>query len=368
MRWKLAPGLMRRSLQLLTLDSPPSLLRKLYLLLIPPYLLCSEVLGRNISADYHTIELVQGTRVLLPADASLKADETVFQELQEVNRGQEEAISKIKQLVMGAKNTYRNQIRYMREEDLQRWRFGGSKTLDELLAVLMRASEAGCKLLPNTTQLIAVASYLLCEDRVFAQVRTGEGKTLITGMLAAGLRLKNDQLVDVVTSSGVLAERDAKKMKPFFEKLGLSCSYIDEVGPESYTKADIMYGTMSNIKGDILRGEFKHQKKSRGGREFGALIVDESDNALIDLFRSSTYLSFDMTEFDFLHPVMVMIWSQVSELYSSLQYKNGGWVVEMENGEVQIQGEPHRYIIDHATQVMGLLSMDHRIVFMSQRI
>jgi len=145
-----------------------------------------------------------------------------------------------------------------------------------------------------------------------AEMRTGEGKTLIP-TLAAVLNGLTGRGAHVVTVNDYLARRDAQWMGPVFTFLGLSVgvithdtSYVFEAGypttderlmnlrpvtrREAYA-ADITYGTNNEFGFDYLRDNMVDDLESRVQRERSYAIVDEVDNILIDEARTPLIIS-----------------------------------------------------------------------------
>ena len=131
------------------------------------------------------------------------------------------------------------------------------------------------------------------------EVMTGEGKFLIVVLFAVILAHQNKH-VDVVTSSPILAEQDVKEWEEFFQYFGITVSHnttinrdenadMDEVLTDCYKK-QVVYGTVGNFTGDILRQEFE-QKNIRQGQRFDAVIVDKVDMLMLDEGVQFTYLS-----------------------------------------------------------------------------
>ena len=85
---------------------------------------------------------------------------------------------------------------------------------------------------------------------------TGEGKTVTIAILAILLGLR-DNVVDIASSSKVLAERDAKLLEGIYKNFKLHCSYIDDsVNLEEKKKkyqSEIIYSETSIYVGDILK-------------------------------------------------------------------------------------------------------------------
>ena len=126
---------------------------------------------------------------------------------------------------------------------------------------------------------------------IIEEIATGEGKSIIILCLAAYFGLKNHK-IDIITSSSILAERDAKNSVKFFEKLGLKVSYCKnstnklEENDTSYD-ANILYGTFLSFEGDLLE-EMRSNEEIRHNRVFDIIIIDEVDNAFIDCIEGST--------------------------------------------------------------------------------
>ena len=121
----------------------------------------------------------------------------------------------------------------------------------------------------------------------FLQINTGEGKSLIIQFFASYLAVQGKK-VDIVTSSSVLADKDAKdtNKKNFYNKLGLT------VGSASQNQyyCDIIYGDTQNFEAAILIEEFKG-KEVRNGRPFNYIIVDEVDSISLDNIITMTQLT-----------------------------------------------------------------------------
>ncbi len=117
------------------------------------------------------------------------------------------------------------------------------------------------------------------------QVATGEGKSTIVSVLAIIYALKGKK-VDIITSSPVLAERDAKEKNKLYKKFGLSCGDNNDKsiyfkGPKDCYRKDIVYGEVAQFQFDALRDEYM-QLGTLAGRKFEVVIVDEVDSMLID--------------------------------------------------------------------------------------
>ena len=133
------------------------------------------------------------------------------------------------------------------------------KILSQNLGEVLFFVELGLSLLTGFklkhTQRLAVALLVKSDSNgLLEQVSTGEGKTII---IVAFCMIKNliDHSVDVITSSLVLAERDASANQEYFELFGVSvslnCSEDIQKRAEAYKK-DIVYGEIGSFQRDIL--------------------------------------------------------------------------------------------------------------------
>jgi preprotein translocase subunit SecA len=127
-----------------------------------------------------------------------------------------------------------------------------------------------------------------------AEMRTGEGKTLVA-TLAAYLNALPGDGVHIVTVNDYLAGRDAAWMRPVYEALGLTVGVIRS-GQDSETKraayaTDITYGTNNEFGFDYLRDNLAFSLENRVQRGLAYAIVDEVDSILIDEARTPLIIS-----------------------------------------------------------------------------
>jgi preprotein translocase subunit SecA len=127
-----------------------------------------------------------------------------------------------------------------------------------------------------------------------AEMRTGEGKTLVA-TLAAVLNAVSGKGVHVVTVNEYLAQRDARWMGPVYEALGLSVGVITSGQPPDQKRAayacDITYGTNNEFGFDYLRDNLAFRAQDRVQRPLNFAIVDEVDSILIDEARTPLIIS-----------------------------------------------------------------------------
>ena len=168
-------------------------------------------------------------------------------------------------------------------------------TLDQLLpeafALVREAARRTLGLRHFDVQLIG--GIALHQGRI-AEMRTGEGKTLMS-TLAAFLNALPGEGVHVVTVNEYLAQRDADWMGPIYRFLGLSVGVIrnsqDSAEKRAAYACDITYGTNNEFGFDYLRDNLAFRLEDRVQRSLSYAIVDEVDSILIDEARTPLIIS-----------------------------------------------------------------------------
>ena len=176
-----------------------------------------------------------------------------------------------------------------------RERHQNGETLDDLLpeafACVREVAERVSRTRHYDVQLIG--GITLHEGRI-AEMRTGEGKTLVA-TLAAYLNALTGHGVHIVTVNDYLARRDADWMGPIYEALDMTVGVVQS-GLDMETKraayaADITYGTNNEFGFDYLRDNMAFRKEDRLQRQLSFAIVDEVDSILIDEARTPLIIS-----------------------------------------------------------------------------
>jgi len=179
--------------------------------------------------------------------------------------------------------------------DELRQRCANGATLDELLpeafAVAREASVRTLGLRPFDVQLIGG---MVLHDGNIAEMRTGEGKTLVA-TLPAYLNAIGGRAVHIVTVNEYLAQRDASWMAPVYEFLGLSVG-VSKAGQSQEEKraayaSDITYATNNELGFDYLRDNLAFSLEDKVQRDLSFAIVDEVDSILIDEARTPLIIS-----------------------------------------------------------------------------
>jgi len=176
-----------------------------------------------------------------------------------------------------------------------RKRLAAGETVNDLapeaFAVVREAARRTLKMRHFDVQLIGG---LTLNDGRIAEMRTGEGKTLMS-TLAAYLNALTGEGVHVVTVNEYLAQRDADWMGPIYKFLGLTVGVIrnqqDSAEKRAAYACDITYGTNNEFGFDYLRDNLAFSLEDRVQRKLAFAIVDEVDSILIDEARTPLIIS-----------------------------------------------------------------------------
>ena len=175
-------------------------------------------------------------------------------------------------------------VRYEKGESLQ-------DLLPEAFAVAREAALRTMHMRPFDVQLIGG---MVLHDGNIAEMRTGEGKTLMA-TLPAYLNAISGDGVHIVTVNEYLAQRDANWMRPVYEFLGLTVG-VSKSGQSSEEKraayaADITYATNNELGFDYLRDNLAFSTADKVQRKLNFGIVDEVDSIHIDESRTPLIIS-----------------------------------------------------------------------------
>ena len=174
-------------------------------------------------------------------------------------------------------------------------RLAEGETLDGILPdAFATAREASSRVLGKKHYVVQLIGGLVLNDGCAAEMRTGEGKTLVA-LLAAYLNALEGRGVHVVTVNEYLAERDSREVGRVLEYLGLTCGLVrsgmDSAGRQKAYRCDVTYGTNSEFGFDYLRDNMVLHKRDRVQRGHRFAIVDEADSVLIDEARTPLIIS-----------------------------------------------------------------------------
>ncbi|MDJ0760232.1 MAG: preprotein translocase subunit SecA [Woeseiaceae bacterium] len=179
------------------------------------------------------------------------------------------------------------------DEFRQRYKDGESldSLLPEAFAVAREASVRTLGMRPFDVQLIGG---MVLHDGNIAEMRTGEGKTLVA-TLPSYLNAISGDGVHVVTVNEYLAQRDADWMRPAYEFLGLTVGVAKSGQTQEEKKAaygsDITYATNNELGFDYLRDNLAFGSDDRVMGNLNFAVVDEVDSILIDEARTPLIIS-----------------------------------------------------------------------------
>src|SRR6478672_7116374 len=232
--------------------------------------------------------------------------------------------------------------------DALKARVTGGATLDEVLpeafAVVREAGKRTLNMRHFDVQLIGG---IALHNGKIAEMRTGEGKTLVA-TLPAYLNALTGNGVHIVTVNDYLAQRDADWMGRIYRFLGLTVgvnlSQMAHDAKQAAYAADITYGTNNEFGFDYLRDNMVFHASERVQRGLSYAIVDEVDSILIDEARTPLIISGQSDD-------NVEIYYRLNELAPKLtrqtEEKGPGdyWVDEKAN-QVLLSEEGHEHAED----------------------
>ena len=174
-------------------------------------------------------------------------------------------------------------------------RLKAGETTDDILPDAFAAlREAAWRVLNMKHFRVQIIGGICLHQGRIAEMRTGEGKTLVA-TLPSYLNALTGKSVHVVTVNDYLAKRDAEWMGKVHKFMGLTVGVIvpgmdDDEKREAY-KADIVYGTNNEFGFDYLRDNLKTDLAKMVQRDLSFAIVDEVDSILIDEARTPLIIS-----------------------------------------------------------------------------
>ena len=213
----------------------------------------------------------------------------------------QQELDKIKNLIE-AINNKENEIRSLSETDFKEKTFNfkqnaqnGSLNIDEVIPesfALVR--EAAKRTLGERHYDVQLAGGLILHNGKIAEMKTGEGKTLVS-TLPAYLNSLTCKGVHIVTVNDYLARRDSEWMGKVFDYLGISTGCItnnlNDIERKKNYRNDITYATNNELGFDYLRDNMKYELEEMVQRNHNYCIVDEVDSILIDESRTPLIIS-----------------------------------------------------------------------------
>src|SRR5690606_14497728 len=169
------------------------------------------------------------------------------------------------------------------------------KTLEDLMIpAFATVREASKRVLGMRHFDVQLVGGMVLNERSIAEMRTGEGKTLVA-TLPVYLNALTGNGVHVVTVNDYLARRDSAWMGQVYNFLGLSTGIIvhglDDTERKKSYDADVTYGTNNEFGFDYLRDNMKFSRAQMAQRGHAYAIVDEVDSILVDEARTPLIIS-----------------------------------------------------------------------------
>jgi preprotein translocase subunit SecA len=198
-------------------------------------------------------------------------------------------------------NAFEDSIKLLSEDQLRgktaefRTRLANGETLEDLLPEAFAVvREAGRRVVQMRHYDVQLVGGIVLHNGTIAEMKTGEGKTLVA-TLPAYLNALEGKGVHVVTVNDYLARRDSEWMGRVYRYLGMSVGVIqhdlnDQQRQVAYG-CDITYGTNNEFGFDYLRDNMKFDLAAMVQRGHHFAIVDEVDSILIDEARTPLIIS-----------------------------------------------------------------------------
>jgi preprotein translocase subunit SecA len=213
----------------------------------------------------------------------------------------QQELDKIRNLIQSI-NSKEEEIKALSEADFkertskfQKNAQNGTLSLDSIIPesfALVR--EAASRTLGERHYDVQLSGGLMLHNGKIAEMKTGEGKTLVS-TLPAYLNSLTGKGVHIVTVNDYLAKRDAEWMGKVFNYLGVTTGCItndiDDIQRKNNYARDITYATNNELGFDYLRDNMKYELSDMVQREHNFCIVDEVDSILIDESRTPLIIS-----------------------------------------------------------------------------
>ncbi|MDO7667661.1 MAG: preprotein translocase subunit SecA, partial [Pseudomonadota bacterium] len=258
-------------------------------------------------------------------------------------------LSKIVELV----NQHEAEIKKLDDQALQaktvafRQRLADGQSIDDLLPEAFAVvREAGMRVLGMRHFDVQLIGGMVLNDGKIAEMKTGEGKTLVA-TLAVYLNALEGEGVHVVTVNDYLAQRDSAWMSQLYSFLGLTTGVIvSGLAPNERRAAyacDITYGTNNEFGFDYLRDNMAFSLEEKVQRSLHFAVIDEVDSILIDEARTPLIISGPAEN-------SAELYQQVDTLIPNLTRQIG------EEDEVEVEGD---YTLDEKAKQVYFTEAGH---------
>ncbi|MFK3908452.1 preprotein translocase subunit SecA [Pseudomonas monteilii] len=241
-------------------------------------------------------------------------------------------------------------------------RLAKGETLDQLLPEAFAvAREAGKRVMGMRHFDVQLIGGMTLHEGMIAEMRTGEGKTLV-GTLAVYLNALSGKGVHVVTVNDYLAGRDANWMRPLYEFLGLTVGIVSAFQPPEEKRAayaaDITYGTNNEFGFDYLRDNMAFSQDEKFQRELNFAVIDEVDSILIDEARTPLIISGQAEDSSKLYIEINRLIPRLTQHIEEVEgqvTQEGHYTIDEKTRQVELNEAGHQFIEEMLTQA-GLLA------------
>ncbi len=265
-------------------------------------------------------------------------------------------------------NAFEEQMVALSDEQLRaktaefKERLAKGETLDQLLPEAFAvAREAGKRIMGMRHFDVQLIGGMTLHEGMIAEMRTGEGKTLVA-TLGVYLNALSGKGVHVVTVNDYLARRDANWMRPLYEFLGLTVGVVTPFQPPEEKRAayaaDITYGTNNEFGFDYLRDNMAFSMEEKFQRELNFAVIDEVDSILIDEARTPLIISGQAEDSSKLYieinKLIPRLTQHIEEVEGQVT-QEGHYKIDEKARQVELNEAGHQFIEEMLTQV-GLLA------------
>ena len=237
-----------------------------------------------------------------------------------------------------------DQLRARTDEFRKRYQDG--ETLDQLLPEAFAVAREGARRVLNMRHFdVQLIGGMVLHEGMIAEMRTGEGKTLVATLFCY-LNALPGKGAHVVTVNDYLARRDAAWMGKLYQFLGMTTGVVvagmsHDEKQQAYN-ADITYGTNNEFGFDYLRDNMAFRMEDKVQRELNAAVVDEVDSILIDEARTPLIISGPTDDNSELYLVMK---KRVLELVRQEEEDGpGDYSIDEKQKQIHFTEEGHQHV------------------------
>mgnify|MGYP001544772230 FL=1 len=261
-------------------------------------------------------------------------------------------------------NAFEEQMVALSDEQLRaktqefKARIAKGETLDKLLPEAFAvAREAGKRVMGMRHFDVQLIGGMTLHEGMIAEMRTGEGKTLVA-TLGVYLNALSGKGVHVVTVNDYLARRDANWMRPLYEFLGLTVGVVTPFQPPEEKRAayacDITYGTNNEFGFDYLRDNMAFSMEEKFQRELNFAVIDEVDSILIDEARTPLIISGQAEDSSRLYTEINKLIPRLEQHIEEVEgvvTKEGHFTIDEKTRQVELNEAGHQFVEEMLTQI-----------------